>query len=280
MSSKINLGEIQETLFIPLYARAVESQKKNPLIQDNKAIEIINQVPYNFKKFKNKPSLFTNVFRTYLFDQWVKKFIQENQQGTIIEMGVGLNTRYERLNSLANQNFYWLEFDLPDSIELRKMFFEEQPNRKILVGSVVDRDWIDYVLKNPFPKPYFIMIEAVLIYLDEKDVRVAIQNIGKYFQSTNSFLAFDSGTDDLIQYQHTHDILKHMNAKLKWALNDLNQITEWSKNIILKETRLLLDLDQNLKKRLKFFHRNFYQLYNSLFLRWSYSYRLNLYEIR
>jgi O-methyltransferase involved in polyketide biosynthesis len=275
----INLGEIQETLFIPLYARAVESQKRNPLFIDKKAIDIINSLPYDFKKFQNKKTLFTNVFRTYLFDEWVLNFIHNTKEGTIIEMGVGLNTRYERLNPFTNKkNLFWLEFDLPDSISLRKKFFQDTPNRKILSSSVTQMDWINYTISH-YPGPYFIVIEAVLIYLPENEVKIAIQNIGKSFHHTNSFLAFDSGMDHLIQYQYTHDILKSMNAKLKWALNHLNTITEWSPNIKLIDTKLLLDLKPELKKRLRFFHRNFYRIYNYLFLRWCLTYRLNLFSI-
>lgn len=145
----INLGEIQETLFIPLYARAVESQKRNPLFIDKKAIDIINSLPYDFKKFQNKKTLFTNVFRTYLFDEWVLNFIHNTKEGTIIEMGVGLNTRYERLNPFTNKkNLFWLEFDLPDSISLRKKFFQDTPNRKILSSSVTQMDWINYTISH------------------------------------------------------------------------------------------------------------------------------------
>ncbi len=274
----IKSGTIQETLFIPHYARAQESQKSNPLLKDEKAREILEKIPYNFEKFKNKRSLFTNVFRTYLFDQWVIDFISKNSKGTIVELGVGLNTRYERLKNYNNsENFMWLEFDLEDSISLRKQFFSNEKNRIIEVGSIIEKDWI-YKTLNYSP-PYFLISEAVLIYLEEDMVKTAIQNIGNYFKNKNSFLAFDSGSDDVIQNQHTHDILKHMGAKLKWALNDLHKITEWAENIHLKETRLLLDLDKELKSRLTLMHRLFYPIYNYIFLRWCLEYRLNLYEI-
>jgi O-methyltransferase involved in polyketide biosynthesis len=37
----INLGSVQETLLLPLWGRAVETQKKNPRLIDQKAVSII-----------------------------------------------------------------------------------------------------------------------------------------------------------------------------------------------------------------------------------------------
>ena len=37
---QVQLGEVQQTLFIPLAARARETRKKRPLLRDPKAIQI------------------------------------------------------------------------------------------------------------------------------------------------------------------------------------------------------------------------------------------------
>ncbi|MEO1622798.1 MAG: hypothetical protein AAFU53_17405 [Cyanobacteria bacterium J06632_3] len=39
----VELGPIQETLLIPLLGRATETQKNNGLIQDKKAVQIVEQ---------------------------------------------------------------------------------------------------------------------------------------------------------------------------------------------------------------------------------------------
>jgi hypothetical protein len=40
---KISLGDIQETLLMPLWGRAVESQKDSPKLMDKEAISIYNR---------------------------------------------------------------------------------------------------------------------------------------------------------------------------------------------------------------------------------------------
>ncbi|MGZ7118543.1 MAG: hypothetical protein ACXVH2_02455 [Methanobacterium sp.] len=48
------LKGIPETLLIPLWARAVEAKQPHPIIIDEKAIEIMEQIDYDFSKFNNQ----------------------------------------------------------------------------------------------------------------------------------------------------------------------------------------------------------------------------------
>ncbi len=175
------LGIVQETLFIPLYARAIES-KKNSFFYDPKSIEILNQLGdlYDFEKFKNKRTLFTNVYRTFLFDLWVKEFIEKYPSSTVIELGCGLNSRFERLD---NGKIHWIDLDLSDVMEIRKMFFKETERRKMIDASVTEREWMDFT-KKQFPPPYFFVAEAVLIYLEKNDVEKFFRNLNQNFLNT------------------------------------------------------------------------------------------------
>lgn len=54
---KISLNlqdDIADTLLITLYAKSVETQKKNPLINDQTACELVEKIDYDFSKYKNK----------------------------------------------------------------------------------------------------------------------------------------------------------------------------------------------------------------------------------
>ena len=42
------ITEISETLLVPLYARAIETQSKNPVIIDRKAVEITKKLNKSF----------------------------------------------------------------------------------------------------------------------------------------------------------------------------------------------------------------------------------------
>ncbi|MHC5933151.1 hypothetical protein [Nostoc sp.] len=49
--TKVNLGIIQETLLIPLWARACELKAGDPIIVDPKSSEVLAAIDYEFDKF-------------------------------------------------------------------------------------------------------------------------------------------------------------------------------------------------------------------------------------
>lgn len=116
------LGEIQETLLIPLYGRAVQTRRRNGLIHDPKAVEMVDSLDYDFSRFDGAKSLIGAALRTLQFDAWVADFLRRHPAGTVVEMGTGLNTRFERFD---NGTVHWFDLDLPDVMALRRTFFQD-----------------------------------------------------------------------------------------------------------------------------------------------------------
>ena len=93
----VALGPIQEILLIPLLGWAMETQKGSGLIQDEKAVKIVETLDYDFSKWQKSKSLLEATVRTRMFDQDVQAFLSQHPSGTLIEIGCGLNTRFECL---------------------------------------------------------------------------------------------------------------------------------------------------------------------------------------
>ncbi|WP_200892397.1 hypothetical protein [Aliterella atlantica] len=71
--TKVALGAIQETLLIPLWARAVEKEQSNPIIVDPKSAEIMAAIDYDFDKFSHaKSSQIGCCLRRLILDNWVR----------------------------------------------------------------------------------------------------------------------------------------------------------------------------------------------------------------
>jgi O-methyltransferase involved in polyketide biosynthesis len=146
MKEKIILGNTQKTLLLPLWGRAVESQKEEPLLVDKKAVEIVEKIDYNFDTFSKSFSVISQlgwVVRSLLIDQVIKQFINKHPGATIVDIGCGLDTIFERTD---NGTIRWYDLDLPDTIELRKKFFKETDRRKFITGSFLDPDWFDHLI--------------------------------------------------------------------------------------------------------------------------------------
>ena len=88
MTDKVQprLGDVQQTLFIPLAGRARESGKKRPVLRDPKAAEIVKSVDFDTDKYGRDWGGAVTVLRTAIFDWWVRAFLAWHPAG--IEIGV------------------------------------------------------------------------------------------------------------------------------------------------------------------------------------------------
>ncbi|MEU9731664.1 class I SAM-dependent methyltransferase [Streptomyces sp. NPDC048002] len=219
--NKPRLGTVQETLLIPLYARAVENRKGDPLLRDARAEEIVASIDYDFGRFDGLPSLTGALLRTRLFDQWVADFLAAHPDATVVEIGTGLNTRYERVD---NGRARWFELDLPDVIELRGKFFTDTPRRTTLAASVTDERWTAEVAAHA-EGPCLFVAEAVLPYLPEPDVRRVVDLLADRFPG--SLLALDTAGPGFFDTQETHDALSKVDARMQWYCPDPAQLADW-----------------------------------------------------
>ncbi|NEQ95451.1 MAG: class I SAM-dependent methyltransferase [Cyanothece sp. SIO2G6] len=240
----VNLGPIQETLLIPLLGRAVETQRSNGLIQDEKAVKIVESLDYDFSKWQKSKALIGATLRTRMFDQDVQAFLSENPTGTIIEIGCGLNTRFERLD---NGQARWFDLDLPDTLALRRQFFQDEPRRTMLEASVLATDWMEDVAATG--GPWCFISEAVIIYLEATQARQAITQIANRFPG--AWLLTDTTAQKMVDSQPTHDAMRYLSQEswFRWVCNDPHEIETWGANLRLVRSRTLLDADPDLMKQ-------------------------------
>ncbi|MDT0343595.1 class I SAM-dependent methyltransferase [Streptomyces litchfieldiae] len=230
------LGTVQETLLIPLYGRAVENDKPAAALRDSRATEIVAELDYDFSRFAELPSLTGTVLRTVLFDAWTRSFLDEHPAGTVVELGVGLNTRYERLD---NGQAQWFDLDLPDVIELRRAFFADTPRRHMIAASVTDDRWPDAV-GGLADGPCLVNAEAVLPFLTEAEVRGVVDMIARRFPG--ALLALDTAGPAIVGAQEDHDALSKVAARMRWGCPDVAVLTEWCPGARVLGSHLLTSL--------------------------------------
>lgn len=207
--SRPDLGDIQQTLFVPLTARAAETRRRHPVLRDPKAVEIVESVDID-AAYAERWGGFTMVTRTLIFDGWVRDFLREHPAGTVVELGTGLNTRFERVD---NGTCHWVDLDLPDTIEMRRRFFADTGRRRMVAASVLDDDWHDVVARCP--GPYFLVSEGVLVYLDEEEVKSSLRLTGSRFPF--SLIAFDTYGQRMLEQQHQTASRRNMAARWAWS---------------------------------------------------------------
>ncbi|MGC1274045.1 MAG: class I SAM-dependent methyltransferase [Planctomycetaceae bacterium] len=218
---KVVLSEVQETLLMPLWARALQSRRWCRLLDDPKAVEVAEAIDYDFSKFERSMQTEIGcVLRAMQFDAWVKDFLARHPRGTVVDVGAGLNSRFERTD---NGGARFFELDLPEAMAVRKQFFEEGERRTHITGSVLDRDWVEQVRATG--GPYLVVIEGVLMYLAEADVRGLFAMIAR--ELPGAMLAFDSLSRRGVDAQHRYAAMRHFDATFDWGIDETRRIEEW-----------------------------------------------------
>ncbi|MEO1270667.1 MAG: class I SAM-dependent methyltransferase [Myxococcota bacterium] len=236
---KVELGPVQETLLIPLLGRARETQKPKGLVRDPKAVEIVEKLDYDFAKWEGARSLQGSVFRTRMYDQEVEAFLKAHPDGTVVELGCGLNTRFERLD---NGRARWFDLDLPDTMQLRQTFFEDVPRRTMITASVTDTEWHAEVQATG--GPWIFLSEAVLIYLEAPLVEQTIRQLVANFPGAT--LVIDTTSQQMVEGQSSHDVMRTMrkDSWFRWVCNNPQELSGWG--LQLEASRTFLEAGDEL----------------------------------
>ena len=131
--SSPELGPVQETLLIPpARPRAGDGETARPAARPA-AVELVRRLDYDFAKWEGGRSLKGAMLRARMFDRYVEDFLAAHPRGTVVEIGCGLDTRFDRVD---NGRVRWFDLDLPDAIALRRRFFDDEPRRAMVAASV------------------------------------------------------------------------------------------------------------------------------------------------
>jgi O-methyltransferase involved in polyketide biosynthesis len=210
--TETDLGAVQRTLFFPLLARARETARRRPLLHDVKAVELVHAIDFDASTYETPFAGFMVVIRTIILDWWIRQFLAAHPDGTVVELGTGLNTRFDRVD---NGSVHWIDLDLPDTIALRRRFFTDTGRRQMIAASLLDDDWL--TTAGELPGPYFFVSDGVLTYLTEEEVSGALTRIAGRFPG--AMLAFDTYSRAAVSAEHRMAAKRGI-ARWQWACDD------------------------------------------------------------
>ncbi|MCH9680625.1 MAG: class I SAM-dependent methyltransferase [Deltaproteobacteria bacterium] len=266
----VDLGPVQQTLLIPLLGRAEQTRRAQGLIHDPKAVKIVESLDYDFDKWRGNPSLLGASLRTRMLDEEVEAFLALHPSGTVVEIGCGLNTRFDRVD---NGTVRWVDLDLPDTIALRRRLFEDKERCSVLSTSVLDFDWMDEVAR--MGGPWCFISEAALIYLEEPQVRQVVAGLAERF--AGAWFITDTVSRTMVDNQHRHDAMRHLpkDSWFRWVCDDPRSLEGWGPGIHLDRSRTFLDASPQLQRRLPWGMRTFLKYAPRFMTRGLRGYRLN-----
>lgn len=226
--TKFELKDSQETLLLPLWGRYLESKKEEPLLLDSKAIEIVEQLDYDFDKFKGKLSDYNALswcIRAKTIDDAVRHFMTQHPTGIIVNIGCGLDTTFNRVD---NGKISWYDLDLPEVIAVKKMVLPATSRQYYISKSLLDYSWFDDI--DDVSQPIFFIAGGVLMFFDEQVLKELFSNLAERFPKGEIF--FDTLSDQGLKY--ANDMMKKAGMTsnmLSWGTNSAEELTKWHRHI-------------------------------------------------
>ncbi len=229
--STSQLGAIPETALVALFYRALDSQEPEPILNDPCAARFVEQLDYDFSSVNPSPmSRIFTMIRLRQFDRQVAAFVAAGHPNpVVVEIGCGLDTRYERMQC---PDVTWYSLDLPAVIDLRRKLLDNHPNCTDLASSAFDLDWLDS-LPPRAGRSFLFMAEGVFEYFPEADVRRLVLAIRDRFPGAE--LLF-SATPYVEQWLSSlHPALRGQQARVRWGLRADSDVEHWAPGIRLLE---------------------------------------------
>ncbi len=224
MNGKIEtkLTGVPETLLISARARYLETKYPNGIIHDPKIVEILDAIDYDYsgRKEVSSGSQIGTAIRTEILDEQTQVFISSNPEGVVVNLGCGLDTRFYRLD---NECINWYDLDLPETIDLRRNFFQETDRYHLIAQSVFDFSWID---RLPTGKPMLFIAEGLLMYFAGNEVIKLLRVLAGRFR--NADFLIEAMSPFLARNSQKHPDVKKYNASFKWGIKTGREVNNWN----------------------------------------------------
>jgi len=225
-----NLSGVSETLLITLYIRAMEMRRPDALIKDEKAVELVNRLDYDFARLRllhlSEANKLVIILRNREFDRYARDFLGRYPDAIVVHIGCGLDSRFERVD---NNRVEWYDLDFPDVVDLRRKYLGGEGGRYHLLGCSVTEDaWLETVSAHG-QCPFLFLAEGVFMYFQEAQVKSLVLMLHDHFPGAE--LVFDSYSP--IHVWRSNLQTAKFGLRVHWGIWHGQEIERWADGIRL-----------------------------------------------
>jgi len=238
----ININDISETAFLTVYCHALDAKSVSPILNDKSSVrttELLNEKlsSSNRKlhklllKEKIKKSLIVHTaVRAKQYDKYVNDFVRKHPDAAIINIGCGLDNRFERVD---NGSLLFYDLDMPDIINIKRQIFEETERYKYFSQSVFDFSWINEIKS----KNVMFLAEGVFMYCAKDDVKSLILKLQKSFPGSElvcemvNSLWLKDWIKPIMNIKLQKELYLGKEAVFHFGINNRMEMEDWNKGI-------------------------------------------------
>ena len=227
-----NLSGVSETLLVTLYLRAMETQRPDALIKEEKAVELVTRMGHDFDRIRQIPMKEVNkvvpLLRTREFDRYAQDFLRRHPEAVVVHIGCGLDSRFERVD---NGQVEWYDLDFPHVIELRRKLIGDVRERyHFLACSALEDAWMEAVSAHR-QRIFLFMAEGVFPYLEEAQVKWLVLRLRDHFPGAE--LVFEALSPFELWVGNLRLAISKLGARAHWGLRRGREIEGWGDGIRL-----------------------------------------------
>jgi O-methyltransferase involved in polyketide biosynthesis len=181
---------------------------------------VVGRLDYDFSLIRSRREgdQVNMLLRMREFDRLARAFLTQHPDGVIVDLGCGLDTRFERID---NGRVEWYGLDLPEVIELRKELLEETPRSRCIGRSVLDSSWMD-TLCDQADRHFLFLAEGVLYYIELTQAQELVRELARRFPGAE--LIFDAYSPVVVRFHpHPPDV-----PTVHWGLKDDREVEAWA----------------------------------------------------
>jgi O-methyltransferase involved in polyketide biosynthesis len=231
---------VRMTALITLYLRWLDNKDRRSILQDSWADGVVEHLGFDFSPFGSMGyTRFTIAARSRLIDEWVTRYLSENPDAIVLDLGSGFDSRVFRVDPAPGHQ--WYDVDFPDIIAIRNQLYPARQGHTAIGAPVTEPDWLEHV---PGDRPVIVVADSLLMFLDEEEVRTLFRRITGHFpRGEFVFTAYSS----LVRKREAKRgrppfFEKHDISPTKWTLDDPRDAERLDSRLRYEERRSQMDL--------------------------------------
>jgi len=249
---KVELGGISASMLGCLWGRAQVSKEYSSLFYDEKAIELVEKIDYDFSTndvpFEdiwfnisgqvNLPEFRLGTLRAKQFDNKVTAYIAEHPRASVVNIGAGLDTTFYRVD---NGLIHWYDLDLPAVIDIRRQLLPEPDRVTYIAKSLLDPSWCKDINTED---GVFMIAGGIFMWFERSQVQEFFSMLADNFPSGEIVFNFRSRSDDSVDAWMDMFPPEHLDAmRAAWA----EGLKTWWENAPQDQKDKLSDMIATLK---------------------------------
>jgi hypothetical protein len=101
------LTPVEQTAFLTVYARALDSRWRRPILGDRLADEVVGRIDYDFAGLGVQASVVCQTaLRAKMLDDRVRDFVHKHHDAVVVDLGAGLDSGFYRVDPPPSVDWY------------------------------------------------------------------------------------------------------------------------------------------------------------------------------